>query len=59
VKGEPSDISPFDEYVWYEWGKFSVTSFNFPDSKIGDAIYIGPEMARKVPKKGKLCTIHP
>jgi hypothetical protein len=54
AKGEPSDISPMAEYVWYEWLNFHDTSVNFPDSKtrlrryMGTAIDIDPVMACKV-----------
>jgi hypothetical protein len=60
VKGELMDISPMDEYAWYEWVKFCNNSVNFPDSKIqlgrymGAVIDIGPGISRNVlNEKGK------
>jgi hypothetical protein len=33
VKGQTSDISPHEEYAWYEWVKFRDTGQSFPHSK--------------------------
>jgi hypothetical protein len=51
------DISTISEYAWYEWVKISDTAAKLPVSKIqvgrylGDAIDIGPAMARKILKR--------
>ena len=56
VSGETADISPWAEFVWYEWVKFRDTSVSFPKDKVvlgrdlGPAIDIGPTMTRKVLK---------